>query len=158
MKKTLFTVVLVWVFALVLTGCGKEDAKVVCEYTDKADGITMTMKTVWKFDDDNYIAYQSQETTTKFDDEDLYKSYVESAKSADHEEAEGVKYSFKQNDKDKSYTVTNEYTEKFVKNALKEASTEDKKEMTAASIIKSYETVGMKCKYVGVSKKDLGVK
>ena len=120
MKKTLFAVVLVGVFALVLTGCGKKDAKVVCEYTDKADGITMTMKTVLKFDDDNYIAYQSQETTTKFDDEDLYKSYVESAKSADHEEAEGVKYSFRQNDKDKSYTVTNEYTEKFVKNALKD--------------------------------------
>jgi hypothetical protein len=167
MKKTLLAVLLVGAFTLVLTGCGKKGEsskvdnkgpRVVCTSEEKTDGIKVTDKITLKFDKDNYVKYQGRETTAKFDDKKTYDAYIKEAEESDTDVMEGVEFSLSKNAKEKSYTSTMIYTEKVMKELLKDASESDKELYKASTVIKEYETVGMDCEYIEVSKADLGIK
>lgn len=168
MKKTLLAVLFVGTLSLVLTGCGKKEEnkgldikgpRVVCTSEEKNDGIKVTDKITLKFDADNYAKYQARETTAKFDSKEQYDIYIKEAeKSEDDEVMEDFEYSLSKNDKDKSYTVTMIYNEKLLAEMLKAAKEEEKENYKASNVVKEYETAGMKCEYIEVSKEDLGIK
>ena len=168
MKKTLLAVLMVGAATLVITGCGKKEEtkkldvkgpRVVCTSEEKTDGIKVTDKVILKFDKDNYVKYQGRETTAKFDDKDVYKEYIkETENNKDNYTAEGVEYMLSKNAKENEYTTTLVYTEKLIADLLKDASSEDKKNYYASTILKEYENAGMECEYIEVSKADLGIK
>ena len=165
MKNKLLALLFIGIFALAITGCGKEKSlkkievkgpRVVCSTTRDEDGIKIDTTFTLKFNSDNYVNYQVMESTMTFDDKDTFEAYADAMDENEADLGDDIEYSYSLNKSKKQITTTTIYKESLFD--YSKASDEEKAEYKASVIIGKYEDEKATCKFIETSKNDLGIK
>ena len=167
MKNKVLVLLFIGIFALAITGCDKKEKalkkievkgpRVVCTYTDDSDDIKTENKVTLKFNSDNYVNYQLLESKMTFKDKKTFNYYADAMKeSVDSMETdENVEYDYSINKSKKQISTYLIYNEGLFD--YSRATEEEKADYLASVVVKKYEAEYGTCKFIEISKTDLGI-
>ena len=164
MKNKLLALLFIGIFALTVTGCGKEKSlkkievkgpRVVCSTSRDEDGIKIDTTATLKFNSDNYVNYQLMESTMTFEDKKVFDAYAKSMEEDTMELGDDVEYDYSINKKKKQISTYMIYKESLFD--YSQVSDEDKADYKASVIIGKYDEDKATCKFIEINKKDLGI-
>ena len=166
MRNKLFILLIIGFIISGVTGCGIKESKnvevtgprVVCNSSNKTGGITVDTKIIYKFNSDNYVNYELLESTLTFKEKDTYDYYVKSTKEAadSMQLADGVDYSYKEDNKNMKLTTTMIYNKEIFD--YEKTTEEDRSKYLASTLISGTESSGATCAFIELTRSDLGLK
>ena len=164
MKSKLLALLFIGIFALTVTGCGKEKTlekievkgpRVVCTTTSEEDGIKVDATATLKFNSDNYVNYQLMETTMTFKDKKVFDAYAKSMEEDTMEFGDDIEYNYAINKKKKQISSYMIYKESLFD--YSKVSDEDKADYKASVIIEKYDDDKATCEFIETTRQDLGI-
>ena len=159
MKKNYLAILLLVVFAIVLTGCSCEKktdelVTITCTAPKSEDNTSMDITSVvtYTFNKDQMATKYKSVSTQKFNDEETYNTYKEAQEESTKDTSnKNVTYTLEADDNAKTLVFT-----MTVENLDTSAETEeDKVNLKASTILSGNEALGYKCELKGVEKSEL---
>ena len=159
MKNNYLAIILLIMFAVILTGCSCEKKKeepitITCTAPNSDNDLNMEVNSVvtYTFNNDQVAIEYKNVTTQKFTDDDtfgIYKAAQEDAAKDTSEE--NITYTLEANDSTKTIIFTT-----IIKNYDSFATTEEEKEnLKASAILSEKEELEFKCELKGIERSEL---
>ena len=165
MKRKVFAMLFIGGMSLFLTACGDKknestneptEPTIICTSKLEADSISITNKLTVTLNDNKYAKVYVNETTIKANDEELFKSYEQSAKETKiSEDDKNTEYTYNIDENNKTCTMTYKYN--ITDEVYNNFSESGRESISGKYIIESSEEGGASCELKNITREALGL-